>query len=405
MGDLNETQHEDEQHIADTATTAGAHAAEAVPPENQKPTIDLIDANRWGIFRFILKWIGIYAAFVVVALFAAVAASLLGTQSAFSALSRLFAVDAFIFPLILVLVIACGLVKRFVVKRQRAICANNVPTSDGVQGNDFASSFEELRKSNSFGDRIFVGYLKTHSALQAKKIKFTLAVIAVVLAVQAFLFCLFMAAPSVLCPHEWEAATCTQPKTCLLCSETTGFALGHTFGQWETTKKATCSEEGQKAATCTRCGERFTQAISKTSHTGGEWTVEKDYSISSTGTVTPGLETQKCTVCGEQINSRTYTVTLTTSQTNAMKKASSYLRSMAFSYSGLVEQLEYEGFSGEDATFAVDHCGADWNVQADRMAAQYLKTMAFSRSGLIEQLEFEGFTEEQATHGVDSVGL
>ena len=39
------------------------------------------------------------------------------------------------------------------------------------------------------------------------------------------------------------------------------------------------------------------------------------------------------------------------------------------------------------------------------MAAQYLKTMAFSRSGLIQQLEYEGFTEEQATHGVDSVGL
>lgn len=30
---------------------------------------------------------------------------------------------------------------------------------------------------------------------------------------------------------------------------------------------------------------------------------------------------------------------------------------------------------------------------------------AFSRSGLIDQLEFEGFTSEQAEHGATSVGL
>jgi len=31
--------------------------------------------------------------------------------------------------------------------------------------------------------------------------------------------------------------------------------------------------------------------------------------------------------------------------------------------------------------------------------------MAFSRSGLIGQLEFEGFTTAQATYAVDTVGL
>ena len=36
----------------------------------------------------------------------------------------------------------------------------------------------------------------------------------------------------------------------------------------------------------------------------------------------------------------------------------------AFSRKGLIEQLEYEGFSNDDATYAVDHCGADWNEQA-----------------------------------------
>lgn len=34
-----------------------------------------------------------------------------------------------------------------------------------------------------------------------------------------------------------------------------------------------------------------------------------------------------------------------------------------------------------------------------------LDSMAFSRSGLIEQLEFEGFTTEQAEYGVTQAGL
>ena len=44
-------------------------------------------------------------------------------------------------------------------------------------------------------------------------------------------------------------------------------------------------------------------------------------------------------------------------------------------------------------------------IQAVRKAESYLDHTAFSRSGLIEQLEFEGFTSEQAIYGVDSVGL
>jgi hypothetical protein len=42
---------------------------------------------------------------------------------------------------------------------------------------------------------------------------------------------------------------------------------------------------------------------------------------------------------------------------------------------------------------------------AIRSAEEYLDFLAFSRSGLIEQLEFEGFTTEQATYGVDKTGL
>ncbi|MBW0119566.1 Ltp family lipoprotein, partial [Pseudonocardia abyssalis] len=78
---------------------------------------------------------------------------------------------------------------------------------------------------------------------------------------------------------------------------------------------------------------------------------------------------------------------------------------MAFSRSGLIKQLEFEGFSTADATFAVDTVDVDWMVQAEKSAQSYLDFTSFSRSGLIDQLEFEGFTSEQARHGADSVGL
>jgi len=91
-------------------------------------------------------------------------------------------------------------------------------------------------------------------------------------------------------------------------------------------------------------------------------------------------------------------------ESNALKAAKSYLSMMAFSYAGLVEQLEFEGYSADEAAYAADHCGADWNEQAAKAAESYLSTMAFSRSSLIEQLEFDGFTYEQAVYGVQQNG-
>lgn len=95
----------------------------------------------------------------------------------------------------------------------------------------------------------------------------------------------------------------------------------------------------------------------------------------------------------------------TTSQINALRSAGGYLRVGGFSHQGLIEQLEYEGFSNEDATYAADNCGADWNMQAAKSAEMYMKVKGYSRSELIEQLEYEGFTAEQAAYGADSVGL
>lgn len=88
----------------------------------------------------------------------------------------------------------------------------------------------------------------------------------------------------------------------------------------------------------------------------------------------------------------------------ALKKAKSYLDFTAFSYTGLIEQLEFEEYTSEQAKYAVDNCGADWYEQAAKKAKSYLEFTSFSKQGLIEQLEFEGFTHEQAVHGVEANG-
>lgn len=101
----------------------------------------------------------------------------------------------------------------------------------------------------------------------------------------------------------------------------------------------------------------------------------------------------------------TQTPSETVAQANSVAKAKSYLRTSSFSRKGLIEQMEYSGFSIEDATYGVDKLKTDWNAQAVLKAKSYLRSSSFSRKGLIEQMEFTGFTTEQAIFGVDATGL
>ena len=120
----------------------------------------------------------------------------------------------------------------------------------------------------------------------------------------------------------------------------------------------------------------------------------------STGSSSKNTSTSSANTTGVSQKSRADT-NISSGKKNALEQAYSYLNAMAFSYSGLIEQLEYEGYSTEEATYAVDNCGADWKEQAAKKAEEYLNSMSFSKSGLIEQLEYEGFTHEQAVYGAD----
>lgn len=117
-----------------------------------------------------------------------------------------------------------------------------------------------------------------------------------------------------------------------------------------------------------------------------------------------GSETNSTTTAVSSTPVQENTAELTTGQKNALSKAADYLNYTAFSYGGLITQLEYEQFSTEDATYAADNCGADWNEQAAIKAQQYLDYSSFSRGSLIDQLKYEGFTQAQAEHGASAVG-
>jgi hypothetical protein len=94
----------------------------------------------------------------------------------------------------------------------------------------------------------------------------------------------------------------------------------------------------------------------------------------------------------------------TMGQSNAAEKGKAYLAVMPFSRSGLITQLEYDGFSTSDATYGTDKQNANWNDQAAKKGRAYLDVMPFSRSGLITQLEYDGFTPDQASYGVTANG-
>ncbi|MCL2488619.1 MAG: dockerin type I repeat-containing protein [Oscillospiraceae bacterium] len=61
----------------------------------------------------------------------------------------------------------------------------------------------------------------------------------------------------------------------------------HTFGEWEITKEATCTQPGEKTRACTSCDETETEAIEPLGHDWGEW-------------IPDGAgESRECDRCGE----------------------------------------------------------------------------------------------------------
>ncbi len=94
---------------------------------------------------------------------------------------------------------------------------------------------------------------------------------------------------------------------------------------------------------------------------------------------------------------------VTVGESNALNKAFEYLDYTPFSHKGLIEQLEYEGYSYSEAKYGADNCEANWNEQALRHGRIYMEYSSFSYAGLLDQLIYEGYTNSEAKYACDVI--
>lgn len=101
--------------------------------------------------------------------------------------------------------------------------------------------------------------------------------------------------------HEWEEALCETPKTCARCGLTEGTALGHNVAEWSVDAASTCSKKGQRSGVCSNCGQTLTEETDLAEHTPGDWEVKTKADLE-----TAGIRVKKCTVCGAELETESY---------------------------------------------------------------------------------------------------
>lgn len=91
------------------------------------------------------------------------------------------------------------------------------------------------------------------------------------------------------------AATCTEPQTCTVCGSELAPALGHIESEWVELAAATCTLDGLKTKTCSRCNEIYeSEAIPAKGHAWNEGEV-----TTAPNCTEDGVRSFKCTVCGK----------------------------------------------------------------------------------------------------------
>ena len=106
--------------------------------------------------------------------------------------------------------------------------------------------------------------------------------------------------------HNWNAATCTDPKTCRVCGATEGEAAGHKYSNVVTAP--TCTAQGYTTYTCTVCSYSYVDDYKDTiDHNPGEAARENvnDATCTAAGSYD---EVVKCTVCSTELSRNTVEV-------------------------------------------------------------------------------------------------
>ena len=82
--------------------------------------------------------------------------------------------------------------------------------------------------------------------------------------------------------HNWEDATCTDPKACSRCGITEGSPNGHNYKAAVTAP--TCTAQGYTTHICTGCGDRYTDSYTpETDHSYGQWQTVKAATCTADG--------------------------------------------------------------------------------------------------------------------------
>ena len=104
-------------------------------------------------------------------------------------------------------------------------------------------------------------------------------------------------------------------------------------------------------------------------------------------------------------------VSVTPDEKKALEKACFYIDNYlednnGYSHQELTKKLQRSGFSAEEARFAADNCGANWNDQAAYQAGVYVVIYPNStKDRIIDLLLYEGFTYAQALAGARANGF
>lgn len=118
--------------------------------------------------------------------------------------------------------------------------------------------------------------------------------------------------------------------------------------------------------------------------------------------------TKKITSSTQTTTTTTTTILTTTTQSNkekALNTAKDCIKEDAYAYSELINLLELTGYSHDEATYAVDNCGADWNKEAIEKTESILSMGDFSKEYVMGILTDEGFTDEQSEYAVSQFKL
>ncbi|MBR1971664.1 MAG: Ltp family lipoprotein [Clostridia bacterium] len=85
-----------------------------------------------------------------------------------------------------------------------------------------------------------------------------------------------------------------------------------------------------------------------------------------------------------------------------IKKASWYVENTSSSRMEIIAILRKMEYPMEDCLAAIDSLNVNWNNQAKKAADNYLKIAKFNKDELVSQLQFDGFTLEEAQFGANS---